>query len=116
MPLIHSPDTIERSARALHDAAARYETLAADLRRLAADTAPTPAELTAAPLLEGWRWHQQPVGFLVGMVQGHPRLPDGPVSTSPVIVHSPAHSWVRTVSRFYVLGQPDPQAGAPRRG
>ncbi len=106
MPLIFHPGAPERTAAVLLEEARRQEALAADLRRLAADAAPSPAELAAAPLLQDWTWLSRSVRCLGGTVQEHPVLPDGRIRTSEVLVHAPSQHWVRTLSRWYVLGRP----------
>ncbi|MFL1461616.1 DUF6634 family protein [Roseococcus sp. DSY-14] len=116
MPITLHLDAPARCDRLLRDTAARYEALAADLRRLADAAAPTPAELGAAPLLEDWSWSPRTALTLTGTVQDHPVLADGPIRTSAVLVHSPSQSWVRTLSRWYVLGCPAGQDAEARRG
>jgi len=88
----------DRVARALADAA-----------RHAAGEDPDPEVLAAAPLLEGWiiTCISESRFVLEGVVTGHPRLPDGHLVSTSVIV-SLAHddTWARTVSRYYRLGRP----------
>lgn len=88
----------DRLARALADAA-----------RHAAGEDPDPEVLRQAPLLEGWIMTAiaESQFVLEGVVTGHPRLPDGHLVSTSVIV-SLAHddSWARTVSRYYRLGRP----------
>ena len=85
--------------------ASRLETLAADLRRLAATGMPS-AELSEAPLLEGWAVTSRPVLCLVGAVTGHPLL-DGPFCrTSDLWAFAPTVGWARTLNRLYRLGAP----------
>lgn len=116
MPFTLRTHTLPHAAHLLRDAAARHAALAADLRRLADGAAPSPAELGAAPLLEDWRWRPRTGLTLLGTVQGHPLLADGPVSTSEVVVHAPEQSWVRTLSRWYVLGCPAAPGAEAHRG
>lgn len=61
-----------------------------------------------APILHEWL----PVlhGTLLqlrGRVQGHPRLGDTSMATSPLAYLSPDCSWARTLSRWYRLGHPE---------
>ena len=86
--------------------ASRLEALAADLRRLAAAGMPSAAELSEAPLLEGWAVTSRPVMCLVGAVTGHPLL-DGPFCrTSDLWAFAPTVGWARTLNRLYRLGAP----------
>lgn len=81
--------------------------LAADLDRVRRRQGPTKAELAEAPLLRDWRSAESPMGVrLVGSVHGHPRLGDRLVMTSPIWAADPGGDWVRTMSRFYRLGDP----------
>ncbi|WP_149536747.1 DUF6634 family protein [Siccirubricoccus phaeus] len=91
--------------------AARLEALAADLRRFGSLAAPSPEELSAAPLLEAWAVSVRPVVCLVGMVTGHPRLRGPRCQTSDVWAFAPALGWARTLNRLYRLGAPN--AGSP---
>jgi hypothetical protein len=98
----------------VHDAmlreAARLESLAADLRAIGAGTAPIPADLADAPVISNWRRATRPVPCVVGLGSGHPRVPDGPVTTIDLWAADPTAGWVRTLGRYYVLG---PCAEAP---
>ncbi|QYO77753.1 DUF6634 family protein [Devosia salina] len=80
------------------------------LQRLRAGWCPGPDILELAPRLHDWRFIQvEPRGtILVGTVIGHPRLGDRPyVQTSYLIGLDATHlKWARTLSRFYVLGEP----------
>lgn len=84
------------------------------LMRLAAMTSliepPTPEELAAAPLLEGWSMArvEGDVGLaLVGSVTAHPRLGDRPaIVTSELQALDFDRRWARTRSRVYRLGRP----------
>lgn len=78
-----------------------------DVDLLESGWAPPPEMLADAPLLEDWLLARHPMGdvCLVGRCTGHPRLPDGPTNTSPVVALDPAAGWARTVSRWYRLGR-----------
>ena len=80
----------------------------AEADRLAAGEVPDPEVLAAAPLLRDWLIEPQSSGYfrLYGRVTGHPEIPDGWCTTSPVLHVGPDEAWVRTVSRFYRLGPP----------
>lgn len=82
----------------------RLERLAHDLRSIAGGTSPTPADLDAAPVIDNWRFGLRSSSTMIGIVEGHPRLLDGPVRTSGVWVVDLERGWARTLSRFYVLG------------
>ncbi len=79
----------------------------AALEGLPAGWVPTPEQLLAAPLLEGW-FLAAP--YLVGVAYGHPLLPTHPdgqgrlVRTSSLLVFAPGLGWARTENRFYRLG------------
>jgi hypothetical protein len=69
---------------------------------------PTEEELAAAPLLDDWYLYPARPGALVvvATVIGHPRLPDGPVTTSKVTAYDEKEGWCETLNRLYRLGQP----------
>lgn len=92
--------------------AARLETLAADLRRIGEGLGPTADDLANAPLLQHWREVPIALTRLIGRCSGHPLLPDGPVSTTEVWAMNTSEQWVRTLSRFYRLGEPGPRRDA----
>jgi len=68
--------------------------------------APAAKELRDAPILEDWYAYPARPGVevLVGRVTGHPRVPDGPVTTSAVVAYDSAAGWARTRNRVYKLG------------
>lgn len=82
--------------------------------RIAAGFVPGEAELSGAPLLSDWIFETHPAGLirLVGIVSGHPTIPDGWCTTSVVLVADETAGWARTVSRYYLLG---PRLGEPRQ-
>ena len=87
-----------------------YAAAARDLERIKAGEAPTEADLAAAPSLHGW-WpvtvqsNGKPAIILAGIVTGHPRLHNGPATTSLVVALDPRGRWARTFSRWYRLGE-----------
>jgi hypothetical protein len=67
--------------------------------------APTAADLASAPYIDDWSVDMFGRGFrVVGIVTGHPRLPDGPVATSSPVHADLDRGWLKTHSRFYRLG------------
>lgn len=117
MPTLHErPHQIVRDQMLRN--AVRLENLAADIRRMADGNAPLPSDLLNAPVLDRWQILRRPVSYLVGISTGHPRLPDGPIFTSDISMMDPEFAWVRTMSRFYVLGDravvPPAQEGGDR--
>lgn len=101
------PDWDGPSAAAdLRAIATVHAALARDLRRLAASTAPSPAALAAAPVVSRWRVGIRPVPALIGRVDGHPLLPRGPLTSSELVVVDRSRRFARTLSRWYVLGEP----------
>jgi hypothetical protein len=64
---------------------------------------PTEADLENAPRLTAWGFSpRENVGVrrLVGIVAGHPTIPDGPCVTSAVLIMDKDLRWARTVSRI----------------
>lgn len=85
------------------------EILEAGLReatRIAEGFKPGEAELADAPLLIDWAVEPLFDGLvrLVGQVRGHPLIPDGWITTSPLLTADERAGWARTVSRYYRLG------------
>lgn len=77
----------------------------AEALRIAEGHIPGEAELSDAPVLKDWLPSPEgPHIRLIGYVRGHPTIPNGLITTSPVLAVDPAEKWVRTVSRYYVLG------------
>lgn len=86
--------------------ASKIRRLADDLDRIAKGEHPTAAELQDAPLLSDWEVRLAPVPHLVGIVLGHPYLPDGDqCQTSQLYTIDPIAGYARTLSRFYRLSQ-----------
>lgn len=85
------------------------EVVVAGLReaaRIAAGYVPSEADLAGAPLLSHWVIELQDHDLirLVGVVSGHPSVPDGWCTTSIVLAANEDAGWARTVSRYYRLG------------
>lgn len=74
--------------------------------RIAAGFVPGETELANAPLLSSWVVEAQFGGaaHLIGMVSGHPSVPDGWCTTSVVLAVDVDAGWTRTLSRYYRLG------------
>ncbi|CAM5391383.1 hypothetical protein AFEL58S_01883 [Afipia felis] len=86
----------------------RLRRLVADLERIHHGNYPGRRTLATAPILENWRMTQRPEFCLTGDVRGHPDIGDGRRAiTSPLWALAPSLGYVRTLSRFYVLGKPD---------
>lgn len=94
----------EVTRRLIEQEARRYARLGEDLRRLAANTAPTPGELEEAPALTAWRISYYDAPILLGRVHGHPILTGARISTSELVVIDSMRGFARTRSRWYVLG------------
>jgi len=62
---------------------------------------------TDAPRLDSWSC-QSPARVLVGIVSGHPHVPDGPMMTSTMVMLDPVGRRAWTLNREYSLGDPDP--------
>jgi hypothetical protein len=85
----------------------RLRSLADDLDRIQAGDGPWPGDLATAPTITDWRCALTSAGLrLDGFVMGHPRLGDGRTFTSQLWAADPDGRWVRTLSRFYILGRP----------
>lgn len=68
---------------------------------------PSYAELADAPLIQVWRLtvsliHGDQV--ICGLVSGHPRVPDGPVTTTPPVAADTRRGWMKTRNTLYRLG------------
>lgn len=85
----------------------RLQSLAKDCLLLENDVLFVSARLRKAPLLDRYLPVVTPLGLhLVGHVTNHPLLGSCKIATSQVWIADPEGSWVRTLSRFYRLGQP----------
>ncbi len=84
--------------------------LIADLNKLSTGWKPDAEALATAPLLDHWSVVFYPGTrdlAMEGVVSGHPRLPDGLVTTSPIMALDLQARWMRTHGRFYRLGKRD---------
>jgi len=78
-----------------------------DLAGAADDHRPGPDDLAGAPTISGWDYAYYPGTTqicLVGHAVGHPRLPDGPTTTRPLVAIDTQEGWARTQGRYYKLG------------
>lgn len=87
----------------------RCERLLNDLQAIRSGVGPTAGDLASAPVIDFYQKSYVPVPCLVGLVRGHPGLPDGLTRTSDIWVAAQEEGWVRTLSRFYKLGLPPGQ-------
>jgi hypothetical protein len=94
----------QRTQTLLMHEANRLGRLAKDLEAIANGMAPCPQALEAAPAMDHWQFGQRPMATVIGTLIGHPRLPDGPCQTTEVWAIDQQRRWLRTLSRFYVLG------------
>jgi hypothetical protein len=95
------PDNLEA------DLPAKLYRLADDIALLRQREQPYAGDLRAAPRLDKWTVVMTPLGLrLTGTVTGHPLLGDRSVMTSSIWVADPDARWVRTLSRYYRLGEP----------
>lgn len=91
-----------------NDLPAKLRSLANDLERIHASMAPSDNELAAAPSIREWRVVLSAGGLrLTGLVSGHPRLGERVAMTSQIWAADGFGRWVRTLSRFYNLGEAD---------
>ena len=97
---------LEHARPLLSFEAQRLQQLVDDLRGMAEGSSPSQGVLQAAPVADDWTFGSRPVPMIFGHVFGHPRLATGPVCTTEVIALDLQAGWARTLSRFYVLGQP----------
>ena len=99
-PFLH-PDCLER------DLPAKLRHLADDIELLRRRGHPQSADLHSAPRLDAWAMAMTPHGLrLTGVVTGHPLLGDRVIMTSALWVADGESRWVRSLSRYYRLGNP----------
>jgi hypothetical protein len=83
---------------------ARLRSLADDLDRVRAGSAPSFADLAQAPMIADWCTVLTPAGLrLAGSVTGHPHLGNRAAITTQLWAADSQERWVRTLSRFYHL-------------
>lgn len=84
---------------------ARLEAAQAALEAIKSGKEPTSEQLAEAPLLDAWTESEMGAARICGFVEGHPRIADGPATTSAVIHFAEDMTWCRTISRYYRLGR-----------
>jgi hypothetical protein len=83
--------------------AAALERAIEDLRQAEAGEVP---DLADAPIIDDWLIVDLDGALaMVGLVTGHPTLPDSIVMTSVLVGINEQAGWARTVSRWYRLGR-----------
>lgn len=87
--------------------------LAESLAGIMAGERPTPADLADAPVLQNWRPVARSVQALAGEVHGHPDYVPGRTIRTSEIFATDGVTWVRTYSRWYLLGRPADAQGLP---
>lgn len=108
--------TISTAQRArMVSAAERSGALAENVRRIANGEGPTHEELALAPLLSGPRYVVRSALCLAGWGEGHPRLPDGSITTTELVVDASSLGWVLTEGRFYRVSEIPIPLSAPCR-
>ena len=101
----------------LRDLVRRRADASRDIDLLSSGWIPDARTLAEAPCLSDYVETTYPgtdLPCLHGYVSGHPLLPPGPVTTSPILARGPG--WIRTESRWYVIGDPlriPPEPAAP---
>ncbi|SDM53096.1 hypothetical protein SAMN05216360_102356 [Methylobacterium phyllostachyos] len=91
----------------LKEIAMRRADRARDADLLQSGWQPDARTLDAAPTIDVWIESVYPgtsLPCLVGHVMGHPVVPDGPATTSPIIARGA--NWIRTEGRFYRTLEP----------
>ncbi len=96
---------------------ASLRSLADDLDRIRAGAAPRTEDLADAPLIVDWHGLLSPLGLrLIGFVTGHPLLGNRPAMTSQLWTADPGGRWIRTLTRFYRLGEASHITGSDQPG
>jgi len=97
------------------DVVAKLRQLADDIERIAANCAPSAAEMARAPIIDFYQFGVRATTGLAGVVSRHPKRPDGRLTmTSELFVIDTEAGYARTWSRFYALGRPADAADGRR--
>ncbi|MGN8091630.1 DUF6634 family protein [Methylobacterium sp. 22177] len=91
----------------IRDLARRRADASRDIDLLSSGWRPDARTLAEAPILSDYVETTYPgtdTPCLYGYVSGHPLLPPGPMTTSPILARGPG--WIRTESRFYATRDP----------
>ncbi|MFC6790758.1 hypothetical protein ACFQE0_14745 [Methylobacterium komagatae] len=99
----------------LAEIAKRRADRARDADLLQSGWQPDARTLNEAPTIDAWIESVYPgtsLPCLVGHVAGHPIVPDGPATTSPIVARG--EGWIRTEGRFYRTLEPLRIPAAPR--
>ncbi len=80
------------------------ERLLIDLKRIRDGQRPTADELAEAPIIHGYEIEHRLAPALRGLIFDHPLLGTTIGTTSDLWFIAPDKRWVRTLSRFYRLG------------
>lgn len=90
--------------------------LASRLDAIAIGSAPTPADLAQAPLLDSWepKLTATHAPAVRGRVYGHALLSDGETIRCDILAADPELAWVMTWAGFYRLGR-EAEKGTPYR-
>jgi hypothetical protein len=86
--------------------------IAADAVRLLTPDGQLERTLAEAPIIDNWAVGMPTAFGLTGDVTGYPRVANGRIQTSAAYFIAADFSWVRTMSRFYRLGEPAPATTA----
>lgn len=101
MDLTFDSLAVRRTAQLVHS-------LSKDLRRIESGIGLTIEDRIQAPRIEDWKVTYRLELALSGVVRGHPRLADGPVTTSGLFLLDEKNGYARTLSRYYILGRRQP--------
>lgn len=96
------------SAARLAEELANQASLVADLQRYLSEGGPSPAELDAAPQMEGWSLVPSGNGVIIaGRISGHPRIGSHKYGhTAQIAALARDGNWARSLNRLWKLGTP----------
>lgn len=89
----------------------RLEVLMVDLRRMSDGVHPLGSELGRAPILDHWSVGMAAIPVAFGERWDRYGRPMQRVQTSPLFAADLSRGWVRTLSRYYVLGRTEEERG-----